>query len=124
MSRVPVGIRHCSIVQTVQTGSAARPLPIQWVATGVLCRVRRQGPEAGHSPASSAEVENQWSYTSTPPVCLHGVDRDSLTFTFTFSLFNIYRRCWRVSGEQFEMATCGPKRLLHIEYGWGGRQPA
>jgi len=24
---------------------------------------------------SSAEVKNGWSYTSTPPVCLNGVDR-------------------------------------------------
>ena len=25
------------------------------------------------SPPSSAEVKNEWIYTSTPPVCLHGV---------------------------------------------------
>jgi hypothetical protein len=29
--------------------------------------------EADHSPAYVAEVKNAWSYTSTPPVCLHGV---------------------------------------------------
>jgi hypothetical protein len=29
--------------------------------------------EADHSPPSSAEVKNAWSYTSTPPVRLHGV---------------------------------------------------
>jgi hypothetical protein len=29
-----------------------------------------QGPEAGHSPASSAEVKNEWSYTSTPQCAL------------------------------------------------------
>jgi hypothetical protein len=34
-----------------------------------------------HLPASSAEVKNVWSYTSTPPVCLHGVDGDNLTFS-------------------------------------------
>jgi len=26
-----------------------------------------------HSPPSSAEVKNAWSYTFTPPVRLHGV---------------------------------------------------
>jgi len=31
------------------------------------------GREADHSPPSSAEVKNAWSYTSTPPICLHGV---------------------------------------------------
>lgn len=29
-----------------------------------------------HSP-SSTEVKNGWSYTYTPHLCLHGVDRDS-----------------------------------------------
>jgi hypothetical protein len=27
----------------------------------------------------SAEVKNEWSYTSTPPACLHGVDRRQFT---------------------------------------------
>ena len=30
---------------------------------------------------SSAEVKNDWSYTPTPPVHLHDVDRDNSTFT-------------------------------------------
>jgi hypothetical protein len=34
---------------------------------------KRPGREADHSPPSSAEVKNVWSYTSTPPVRLHGV---------------------------------------------------
>jgi hypothetical protein len=34
-----------------------------------------KGPrrEANHSPPSSAEVKNAWSYTSTPPTRLYGV---------------------------------------------------
>jgi hypothetical protein len=28
---------------------------------------------ADHSPPSSAEVKNAWSYASTPPVLFHGV---------------------------------------------------
>jgi len=35
--------------------------------------------EANHSPPSSAEVKNEWSYTSTPPTCLHDVDRNNFT---------------------------------------------
>jgi hypothetical protein len=35
--------------------------------------VMRQGREADHSPASSAEFKNAWSYTSTPHTSLwHG----------------------------------------------------
>jgi len=29
--------------------------------------------KADHSPPSNAEVNSAWSYTSTPPICLHGV---------------------------------------------------
>jgi hypothetical protein len=36
-----------------------------------------------HSPQSSAEDKNEWCYTSTPSVCLHGLYRDSYTFTFS-----------------------------------------
>jgi hypothetical protein len=36
-------------------------------------RVKRPGREADHSPPSSAEVKNAWSYTFTPPTRLHGV---------------------------------------------------
>jgi hypothetical protein len=35
--------------------------------------VKQLGHEADHSPPSSAKVKNVWSYTSTPPVHLHGV---------------------------------------------------
>jgi hypothetical protein len=35
--------------------------------------LRRPGCGALHSSPSSAEVKNAWSYTSTPPICLHGV---------------------------------------------------
>jgi hypothetical protein len=30
-------------------------------------------------PHSSVKVTNECSYTSTPPICLHGVDRDNFT---------------------------------------------
>jgi hypothetical protein len=33
-------------------------------------------------PSSSSEDKNEWSYTSTPPVCRHCADRDDFTFMF------------------------------------------
>jgi len=36
--------------------------------------------EVNHSPPSSAEVKNEWSYTFAPPVCLYGLNRDKFTF--------------------------------------------
>jgi hypothetical protein len=35
--------------------------------------VKRSESETDHSPPSSAKVKNEWSYTSTPPIRLHGV---------------------------------------------------
>jgi hypothetical protein len=40
--------------------------PIQWVTGTFSLGVNRPGREADHSPPSSAEVKDAWSYTSTP----------------------------------------------------------
>jgi hypothetical protein len=40
--------------------------PIQWVLGALSLGVKRPGREADHSPPSSAEVKNVWSYTSIP----------------------------------------------------------
>jgi hypothetical protein len=52
--------------------------PILWVPG-----VKGPGCDTDHSPPSSAEVENEWSYTCTPPTCLCSVDRWNFTFTNT-----------------------------------------
>jgi hypothetical protein len=41
--------------------------------TGSFPGIKLPGREADHSPPSSAEVKNAWSYTSTPTIRLHGV---------------------------------------------------
>jgi hypothetical protein len=38
----------------------------QWVSGTIFLGVKRPGREADHSPPSSAEVKNTWSYTSVP----------------------------------------------------------
>jgi hypothetical protein len=63
----------------VQTGSGAHPASYS-MDTGILFRgIQRPGREADHSPPSSAEVRNEWSYTSNPPIYLHGMVRINLT---------------------------------------------
>jgi len=47
--------------------------PIQWVVGALSLGVKQPGREADHSPPSSAEVENAWSYIPIPPIRLHGV---------------------------------------------------
>jgi hypothetical protein len=39
----------------------------------ILPVIKRPGHEADHSPPSSAEVKNAYSFTSAPPVPLRGV---------------------------------------------------
>jgi hypothetical protein len=40
--------------------------PIQWIPRVLSLGVKRPEREDDHSPPSSAEVKNAWSYTSTP----------------------------------------------------------
>jgi len=47
--------------------------PVQWVQGVLSSEVKRPGREADHSTPSSAEVQNARSYTSAPPIRLHGV---------------------------------------------------
>jgi hypothetical protein len=55
-------------------GTPSRPVlgsmqpPIQWVPG-----TKQPVLETDHSTPSSAEVKNTWSYTSSLPICLHGV---------------------------------------------------
>ena len=42
--------------------------------------VQRPGRRVDHSPPSSPQVKNEWSYTSVTPISLHGVNRDDFTF--------------------------------------------
>jgi hypothetical protein len=40
--------------------------PVRWVTGDCPLGVELPRPEADHSPLSSAEVNNEWSYSSTP----------------------------------------------------------
>lgn len=45
--------------------------------------IKRPQLDDGHSTQSSAKAKNESGYTSTPAVCLHGVNIDKFTLTFT-----------------------------------------
>jgi len=51
--------------QSVATRALLRDIHC-WVPGALSLRVKWPGREADHSPSSSAEVKNAWSYTSTP----------------------------------------------------------
>jgi len=56
-----------SLLQNVQTGSTAHPATCS-MDTGNFPGVTRMAIEVNHSPPSSAEVKNKWSYTYTPHI--------------------------------------------------------
>jgi hypothetical protein len=41
--------------------------PIQWVTGSLPSGVKQAGREADHTPSPSAEVKNEWMYTSSSP---------------------------------------------------------
>jgi len=59
--------------------------------TGVPSRgVERPERDVYCLPQSSAEVKNQKSHASTPPVCLHGADMDNCDVQMT--MINSYNK--------------------------------
>jgi len=47
---------------------------------GSFLGVKWLGREADPSSPSSADVKNEWHYTSSPPICLQGIHRHNFTF--------------------------------------------
>jgi hypothetical protein len=67
--------------RNVRTSSEAQPAPIQLLPAAAFPGLERPGCKADHSPPTSAEVKNEWNYTSAPSVCLHNVYRNNFSFT-------------------------------------------
>jgi hypothetical protein len=52
--------------------------PVEWVRV-LFLEVKRTGREPDQSPSSRTTLNNEWSYTATPSLCLPVVKRDNLT---------------------------------------------
>jgi hypothetical protein len=46
---------------------------------GSLAGIKWPWRETDYSPPSSVEVENEWSYSTSPSICLHCLHKDSFT---------------------------------------------
>jgi hypothetical protein len=64
--RFPVEAGNFSLHHRVQDGSGPTKPPIQLVPGVHTLGIKWLGREADHLPQSSAQVNNAWSYTSTP----------------------------------------------------------
>jgi len=51
------------------------------------------GHEVDHSPPTRVKVKNKWKYTKLPCVCLHGLHRDNILFTFFAFYMKHYSKC-------------------------------
>jgi hypothetical protein len=64
--RFPAEAGNFSLNHCVQNGSRTHPASYSMGTVGSFPGVKRPQREADHSPPSSAEVKDAWSYTSTP----------------------------------------------------------
>jgi hypothetical protein len=71
--RFPAEAGNFSLHHRVQNDSGAHPASHPLGTRGSFPGGKAGGREADHSPPSNADVKNEWSYTSTPPISLHGV---------------------------------------------------
>jgi hypothetical protein len=88
--RFLAGAGNFSLHHCIKNGSMPTQPPIQRVLGALSLAVKRPGCEADHSPPSTAKVKNAWSYTSTPPIHLHGVvlsKEQGHLYLLTFTLF-------------------------------------
>ena len=65
MVRFPVGIKLFLFSKPFKLTVGPTHFGFQWVPGVLSLRLKRQGPEADHSPQSRAEAKNEWRYTST-----------------------------------------------------------
>jgi hypothetical protein len=81
--RIPTGTNGFSLLPNLQAGFGAHPAPYPMPTGNPFPGVKRTGPEINHSSPSSIKVKNDWSYTSTPLICLHVSDRKILLLYVT-----------------------------------------
>jgi len=79
--------------------------PIQWVREALSPGVDRPGSEA----VSDVEVKNEWRYTYTPRIYLHGGCEENITQIFFFLSFVV--PCLNKGTSSYLWATSGNKQL-------------
>jgi hypothetical protein len=71
---------HFLGLQNVHTDNETY-LPSCSMGTGILLQgLMRPGRDVNHALPPIADVQNEWSYTSVPPICLHGLGKENVTF--------------------------------------------
>ena len=67
----------------------------EWLELCLYSPYTRPRSDVDHSLPSRTEIKNEWSYTSTPHIYFHGVDKDnfaySLSLNFQCSIYYLTR---------------------------------
>jgi len=73
----------------IQQALTLRPIkPPYSMGRSVSSRGKAARSEINHAPESSAEVKDECSYTSNPPICLQSMDKENLPFKSVFQCTN------------------------------------
>jgi hypothetical protein len=101
---------------SVQNGSGPNQPPFQWIPGAPSLGVKRPGAWSWPLTSFNAEVKNTWSYTSTPPIRLHGLVLSQrrgtyLPFTSMFVVITIF--CLRYMNKKWKLIM---GRVINTEY--------
>lgn len=89
-SLFPAEARGCPLGENTQTGSGSHSILPSAVPS---CFTGRKEGTGDHSHPRSAQVNNRWSCTSPPNICLHGMNWDNFTFPHNLQ--------WRLNPNKF-----------------------
>jgi hypothetical protein len=89
--RFLTGAGNYSLHRRVQNGSGAHPASYPRGTRGFFLGGKAEGREADHSPPSSVEIKNAWSYTSSPQRVFMAWCLVKHRDNFTFYLFTVYK---------------------------------
>lgn len=90
--------------QLTDQGLGSTRFPVKWVS-GLFPQGTAAGEWIWPLTSINAEVKNQWSYTSTPPIRFHELDRENFAFTETLQLMMTWT-CHREVSVKFASAEC------------------
>jgi hypothetical protein len=75
--RILVGSKRCFSSPKVQRPWGPPSLLLNGYQRS-FSEIQQPEHEVSHSPLATAEIRNEWSYTSSPSICPHGVERETL----------------------------------------------
>ena len=106
--RIPIGARYFSLSKMSRPTLGPTQPSIQGVPV-FFSGVKWTGLEVSHCSPSIVEVKIEWSYTSSPPMCVCGLDMANFSFSFPSLCTG------NESGEYAHISSCLSVRMSELE---------